>query len=170
MAVSGARPSARDPQPSGSTERRRRNVVAEHKRGSFAMSFSHNPQGLGVGPGALFSSSAWWPSLDVYESDSAYIIIVEVGGIAEDAVQVEVTGSQVRIAGSRSSPACRMEAELNSVHHREIDHGEFERRVVLPGPIDPDAIEASLSQGFLEVTLPKRPEGSRPSVRCIEVR
>jgi len=63
-----------------------------------------------------------------------------------------------------------MEAELNSVHHREIDHGEFERRVVLPGPIDPDAVEASLSQGFLEVTLPKRPEGSRPSVHCIEVR
>ena len=104
-----------------------------------------------------------WPSLDVYESDSAYIIIVEVGGIAEDAVQVEVTGSQVRIAGSRSSPACRMEAELNSVHHREIDHGEFERRVVLPGPIDPDAVEASLSQAVsythLDVYKRQLPEG-----------
>ncbi len=144
--------------------------MAGRRSGSFAITFSQGARGLGTGPSALFSLSSWWPPLDVYESDSRYLIIVEVGGITEDGVRVEVTGPQVRISGYRPSPTDRIGQELSSVHHREIDHGEFERRVLLPGPIDPDAVEASLVQGLIEISLPKRLGDPRPSPRCIEVR
>jgi len=39
--------------------------------------------------------------------------------------------------------------------------GRFEYRVTLPGPIDPDSIDASLDDGILRVTVPK-PEQARP--------
>ncbi|MBD3175820.1 MAG: Hsp20 family protein [Armatimonadia bacterium] len=134
------------------------------------MSFTQSSSGLGVTTGAMFASSAWWPPLDVYESEDRYVIVVEVGGVPEDALQVEVSGSQVRIAGSRQSPANRVGESLSSVHHREIDHGEFERHIILPGPIAGDAVEASVAQGFLEITLPKRPSEGGSTSRCIEVR
>jgi HSP20 family protein len=44
--------------------------------------------------------------------------------------------------------------------------GRFEYRVTLPGPIDPDSIDASLHDGILRVTVPK-PEQARP--RRVEI-
>jgi len=37
----------------------------------------------------------------------------------------------------------------------EIAYGEFASEVRIPGPVDPDRIEASYADGFLRVVLPK---------------
>src|SRR5690242_21218150 len=39
---------------------------------------------------------------------------------------------------------------------RERGHGEFERRMELPGPVAEDGIAASLQNGVLSITLPDR--------------
>ena len=51
--------------------------------------------------------------------------------------------------------------------HREYQVGDFERRFQLAGDFDTDGIEARLTNGVLQLTVPKAPE---PEARRIEVK
>jgi HSP20 family protein len=54
-------------------------------------------------------------------------------------------------------------------HLRERRFGSFVRSVRIPESVDADKIEASFKNGVLKVTLPKKPEGQKPTKK-IEVK
>lgn len=102
-------------------------------------------------------SGAWQPATNVYETREHYFICVELAGVKQDEIDVECADRRrVLIHGGRCQPRPAGVAGPLSVHVLEIDEGEFRREIDLPEPVDDEHIDATYSEGFLWITLPKK--------------
>ncbi len=92
----------------------------------------------------------WSPPTDVYETESHYVVRVEIAGMREEDFEITVENQFLSITGSRSDLP-----ERRAYHQMEIRFGKFESIVGLPGAVDLDASRAEYKDGFLTVILPK---------------
>jgi HSP20 family protein len=95
------------------------------------------------------------PPLDVLETDAAVEVTVDLSGVAPQAVRVLFRSGVLIVAGEK---APMPSAPHHSFHLVERDFGRFARVVRLTGAFDVPAATASLREGTLTVTLPKREE------------
>ena len=120
---------------------------------------------LGVGPlGGWFGRSARHPRVNLSETTDAVLVECELPGVAREDVDISVERGVLTIRGERKPPA---ERRAEGYHRRERSWGPFERRVELPAKVDVENVKAKLTNGILEITLPKSPE-AKP--RRIEVK
>lgn len=95
-------------------------------------------------------SSLWDPPTDLYETEEAYIVRMEIAGMREENFDVSVMNDTLHITGFRRDfPAKR------AVHQMEIRSGKFSAEVKLPGLVDVEKAQAEYQDGFLTITLPK---------------
>lgn len=114
--------------------------------------------------GAPTSASARvFPALNVWEKDDTLFVEAEVPGLNTGDLDISVIGSQLVIKGRRAG----FEEQGVAFHRRERGAGEFTRTIELPTDVNPDAVEASLTDGVLLLTLPKA-EAAKP--RKIQVK
>src|SRR5690606_15857274 len=117
--------------------------------------------GYGFGPDLAGTAGAWRPFADLSETDDAYVVEVEVPGVARDDLTIEAIGGELVIHGEYKEK--ERKGLLRSTTRRV---GRFEYRTLLPGEVDADRITARLSDGVLTVTVPKT-EAVKP--RRIEI-
>ena len=120
----------------------------------------------------MFRSSGWlasgvsgsgsYPPMNVFRKGDDFIIITEVPGIKKSDLDVQVKGSTIRLAGTKSVAY----PEKASLHRRERLAGRFDRAVTLPVEIDPNGVKAECRDGILALFLP-RAERDKP--RSIQV-
>lgn len=104
---------------------------------------------------------AWTPLADVTESDDAFHIEIELPGVKKKDINVEANGQEVVVTGEIK------EKERKGVLRRSTRRvGSFEYRLRLPGEVDNEKIKAHISDGVLDITVPKA-EVARP--RHIEI-
>jgi HSP20 family protein len=120
-------------------------------------------QTLGVGsPELLAETAAWTPLVDIEEQDDAYMIEADLPGVNREDVNIEVVGNELTISGEIK------ERERKGVVRRRMRRvGRFDYRVRLPEQVNPDKIEAKLSDGVLRVRVPKSEQAQR---RRVEVK
>ena len=111
--------------------------------------------------GALSPDSVWVPLADIEETEDAWIVEAEVPGVKRKDLNVEVRDSEVVVSGE-----VKEKERKGLLRRRTRPVGRFEYRVVLPGEIDADKIDASLDDGILTLRVPKA-EKARP--RRIEI-
>ena len=101
------------------------------------------------------------PAVDLRETDDALILEAELPGMTQKEMSVQVVGDVLTIRGER-----RREAEQKSKNYlrREMSTGIFERQIPLPAEIDPDKVEATYTNGILQVSLPKVPGAKSKTV------
>jgi HSP20 family protein len=102
----------------------------------------------------------WRPSTDVYETDDAVIVKIEIAGMNPDDFRISFVDRTLTVTGVRQD----VDAKL-SYHCLEIPYGEFRVEVFLSGTYLADNIEAKYSDGFLYITLPKSKQEHRIPVR-----
>ncbi len=113
----------------------------------------------------LFSSiphHVWSPPTDVYQTRDAYVIKVEIPGIDEKDISMELNHNVLTIQGCRrdNCPDSKI-----SYAQMEIHYGYFEKVVTLPHAIDPDRRSAKYSDGFLRISIGKAgPESRRRTI------
>jgi HSP20 family protein len=95
-------------------------------------------------------SSVWEPPCDIFETEAAYIVRVEVAGMRDQEISVTLDGNLLVIHGTRSELQGR-----RAYHQMEIRFGDFTVAASLPGPVDDGSAAAAYEDGFLLVTLPK---------------
>ncbi|MCJ7431893.1 MAG: Hsp20/alpha crystallin family protein [Anaerolineales bacterium] len=95
-------------------------------------------------------SSIWSPPTDVYETDDAYSVRVEIAGMCEDDFEVVVENNTLLISGYRPDIL-----ERRAYHQMEIRFGKFATAIGLPNPVDIDYAVDQYADGFLTITLPK---------------
>ena len=95
-------------------------------------------------------SSVWSPPTDIYETDSGYVIKVEIAGMSEDDFEVIVEDNILMISGNRPDSS-----ERRAYHQMEIQFGKFEIAVELPAPVDVENASAVYKDGFLTIQLPR---------------
>jgi HSP20 family protein len=95
-------------------------------------------------------SHLWRPPTDVLETDDAYIIMVEIAGMRGADFNVTYNQRVLSVHGTRTDTSPR-----KAYHQMEIAYGEFATEVQLAAAVEAAEIEATYSDGFLRVELPK---------------
>lgn len=119
--------------------------------------FGRRDLGWGGTGGALFT-----PSVDVSETDRDVVVSVELPGLDQKDVAVELDEHSLTLSGEKKE---EREEKQGAWLRREARYGSFHRVVPLPAGIDRDKAKAKFRKGVLTVTLPKRPEARQASHR-----
>ncbi|WP_458205574.1 Hsp20/alpha crystallin family protein [Haladaptatus sp. NG-SE-30] len=97
---------------------------------------------------------------DLLESDDEYLLVLDMPGVTEETIDIDVTNGRLQIEARREKDV-----------PREFDYLSEERSLFLDAelPLPPDATgsgaEATIARGVLEIVLPKQsspPEQSIP--------
>jgi len=93
------------------------------------------------------------PRVDVFENEAEYLVIADVPGVRNDAVDVHFKDGELRIEAHRTrGPTSTTGAQPLAEEYRAAD---YRRAFAMPDGVDADKIEAELAQGVLKVRLPK---------------
>ena len=96
------------------------------------------------------TTGVWSPPTDVCETESEYVVTVEVAGMRDGEFEVLYENGTLLISGQRPDAG-----ERRAYHQMEIHFGRFSTGVALPGPIDLDRSTAEYKDGFLVVKMPR---------------
>jgi HSP20 family protein len=133
-------------QPLSDVERLRR--MLDQTFGSFGL------------PALATESVGWAPPVDIEEQDDAYVIEAEVPGVTKDDVNIELISNELMITGEIK------EREREGILRKRTRRiGRFEYRVRLPEQVDPDNVEAKLTDGVLSVRVPKNEQAERRRIQ-----
>lgn len=92
----------------------------------------------------------WVPALDIYETDEAITVTVDLPGVQSESLDLTVEDKVLTISGERLAGG----PEDANYHRIERPFGEFQRSIQLPGKVDAERITASLTEGVLVVRIP----------------
>jgi HSP20 family protein len=102
--------------------------------------------------------SAWLPALDVWETDDELVLALDLPGIPQDQVSIEVEDGVLTVSGERERTVEQSNERFSRFERR---YGTFSRSVTLPQGVDESRIRASFADGVLEIRVPK-PEERKP--------
>ena len=132
------------------------------------------------------SSQMMMPRLDVEEDDDSYEVSVELPGMKQEDVQIELNQNVLTITGEKrasfddrgqrrgeegakfgkSEELERSEKSPRRSRWSERSYGRFTRSFTLPSDADTDRLEARFSNGVLTISIPKS-EAAKP--RTIQI-
>jgi HSP20 family protein len=101
--------------------------------------------------GDEFERADWTPASDIYETESGYLIAMDLPGIDREALEIDVDDNRLIVKGTR-------EIDESKQHRTERPKGKFLRTFSVPGSVDQGKIGAEYKDGVLQIRLPKRSE------------
>lgn len=115
------------------------------------------------------SPGAWLPPVDLCEMEDAILVNVEIPGVARESVRISLHDGILKIEGRKERPS------LTANHVAEAEkplrficleraYGTFARSVALKWIIDVQHVSARLTNGILQIRLPKMQSGGREIV------
>lgn len=107
------------------------------------------------------------PNIDVASTDKEYTITVEVPGVEEKDVKLELANDgTLTIRGEKKH---EKEQRDKNFYRVERTFGSFQRTLSLPEDTNKENVEASFKNGVLTVTLPRTAVAKTPAKR-IEIK
>ena len=101
--------------------------------------------------GDEFERADWTPAADIYETESDYLIAMDLPGIDRQALEIDVDDNRLVVRGTRPISESKQ-------HRSERPRGKFLRTFSVPGSVDQGKIGAEYKDGVLQIRLPKRGE------------
>lgn len=95
----------------------------------------------------------WEPPMDVFDTETEFVVIMDISGMDRKDIGVFTDGGVLRIAGVRKDIIPRGKKQFHSL---EIQVGPFQRLIGIPVPVDADSISTHYANGLLEIRLKKR--------------
>jgi HSP20 family protein len=109
---------------------------------------------------------AEWPATDIQENGDEIVVSVDVPGMDEKDVSVELQNGKLTIRGAKRT---EREEKKGSYLSRERHYGSVYRSIQLPCDVDASKVSAEFKNGVITVKLPK-PEELKQEVKHIEVK
>src|ERR1051325_6390551 len=110
------------------------------------------------------TSQAWGPALDVWETETDLVYAVDLPGISEDKISVELDDGALTISAERERT---QEESQDRFYRYERRYGTFSRTIGVPQGVTESDVSAAYENGVLEVHV-KKPEQPKP--KRIQVR
>jgi HSP20 family protein len=101
--------------------------------------------------GDEFERADWMPPADIYDTETGYLIALDVPGIRRDALQIDIDDNRLIVKGTRV-------VEEKGARRNERPRGRFVRSFTVPSSVDQSNIGADYKDGVLQIRLPKRAE------------
>lgn len=94
----------------------------------------------------------WFPNVDVKETDKEVVFKMDVPGVKDEDIIVELVNDMLTIRGTRD---LEQEERRDDYLRIERESGMFQRSFTLSFPAKPEKIVAECQHGVLKVTVPK---------------
>ena len=94
----------------------------------------------------------WSPTLDIEETDKSYVVKADLPGLKKEEITIKTDRDYLTISGERQTTK---KEDKKGYRYVERSHGTFSRSVHLPPNVLEEKIEATYTDGVLEVTIPK---------------
>ena len=107
------------------------------------------------------------PTAEVAEKDNEFVVTVELPGIDQKNVDINITGNMLTIKGEKREEK-EEEQKEKQYHLSERRYGSFSRSFTIPETVAQDKITAAMKDGVLTLTLPKTEAATKPP-RKIEI-
>jgi HSP20 family protein len=105
------------------------------------------------------------PHLDLSAEEDAYTVSVEIPGVDEKDVRIDIANDTLTIQGEKKQ---RKEEKDKHYYRLERSYGHFQRILSLPEDADQDNVSARFKNGILQVKIPRKSLPA-PEVRQIEI-
>ncbi len=92
------------------------------------------------------------PKLDLSETEQEFHLTVELPGLTEKDVEVELLDEAIKVRGEKKD---ERKTQEHNFHRTERSFGMFERILPLPKPVNREGVQATFKNGVLNVVLPK---------------
>lgn len=102
--------------------------------------------------GEEIREGVWQPPADVYESNAAVTIKVELPDVELDGIDIRAEEQTLTIKGERKHGE---EIRKENFHRIERYFGPFQRSFAIPADFDLAQLNASCDSGVLTITIPK---------------
>ncbi|MDD5385057.1 MAG: Hsp20/alpha crystallin family protein [Gallionella sp.] len=109
----------------------------------------------------MLAVADWAPSVDISETDTAYLIKGEIPGVKKEDVKVTIQDGMLTIQGERKQ---EKEEKGKKFHRVECSYGSFTRSFRVPGDADENSVKAEFKDGMLNVTLAKSEKAKPKSI------
>jgi HSP20 family protein len=93
------------------------------------------------------------PTLDIGASEKEYTISVELPGVDEKEVQLELINDTLKIKGEKKQ---QKEEKEKNYYRMERSYGSFQRMLSLPEDADQEKISGVYKNGIIEITIPRK--------------
>jgi|SaaInl4_150m_RNA_FD_contig_21_504056_length_470_multi_5_in_0_out_0_1 HSP20 family protein len=104
------------------------------------------------------------PKVDIVENEKAFELFLTIPGMDKKDISIEFQNDELIISGERKEFTDRKESKY---HLSEIHVGKFSRKFYLPETIDTDNVSAEMSNGILNIVLPK---GEKELAKLIKIK
>ena len=104
------------------------------------------------------TNQAWVPALDVWETESEIVYALDLPGIPEDRISVELDDGALTITAERARTQEESEERFYSFERR---YGTFSRTFGVPQGVTESDVHADYENGVLEVHV-RKPEQPKP--------
>jgi HSP20 family protein len=96
------------------------------------------------------ASSAIAPSVDIYETDTQFVVLADMPGVTSEGLEVIAERDSLVIRG-------RVERPEATPDYQEFELADYHRAFTLTEDLDTDGVKATLRDGVLRVEIPKSP-------------
>lgn len=117
---------------------------------------------LGPSREELMTSGTFVPPVDIYEDEHAITLKLEVPGMEEKDIEVQLENNTLTVRGERKF---EKEEKEENFHRIERRYGAFARSFTLPNTVDPGKVEANYENGILKIQLAKRAEAKPKQIK-----
>ena len=102
------------------------------------------------------------PPVDVYEDAHQLVLKLEVPGIKQEDLDVQLENQTLTVKGQRKFEKDEKEENFRRVERR---YGSFSRSFTLPNAVNTDDIHADYNNGVLNIRLAKRAEAKPKQIK-----
>ena len=92
---------------------------------------------------------SWSPPTDIYENHEKLIIKIEIAGMKQSEIKVNMENNILIVNGARKETV-----EPRSYRQIEIRFGDFRTAIELPDGLDMENTSAEYEDGFLTISIP----------------
>lgn len=108
------------------------------------------------------TEGAWSPPVDIYESEGEYVLTIELPGLRQDEIDLQIMDDVLTLQGQRTLDSV---AEEDRYLRRERPYGRFRRAFSLPATVDSARTRATMKDGVLKVIVPKAAQTRPKSIQ-----
>lgn len=94
------------------------------------------------------------PPVDIYETDNEYVLKADMPGVSKENIEITFNNNELEINGTVDDAY----TASDNLTYREFTLCNYNRKFLVSDKINVEGITASLENGVLTITLPKREE------------
>jgi len=118
--------------------------------------------GRGQSDEETLSAASFAPPVDIYEDDQKLVLKLEVPGVRQEDLDIQVEGRTLTVRGERKFSSEEKQENFHRVEHR---YGTFARSFSLPNTVDAENVKATYDAGVLQVELAKKAEAKPRQIK-----